>query len=140
MKMVSVKRAAMGKESNSRTTSTTKIRPKASLFEKEPHSFYLTFDTEGYFKNIKISCVLLLRNLIQIQADKSFIRQDIMRELEKVGRITRDVVKDKNMYVEYERVEYAQIAYLLLLNRKYDGKSLEVSFYDPINFADDILV
>ena len=44
------------------------------------------------------------------------------------------------MYVEYERVEYAQIAYLLMQKRKYDGRPFEVSFYDPINFADDILV
>jgi len=49
-------------------------------------------------------------------------------------------VKDKNMYVEYEKVEYAQIAYLLMQTRKYDGRAFDVSFYDPINFADDILV
>jgi hypothetical protein len=60
--------------------------------------------------------------------------------LEKIGKITRFVLKERNIYVEYERVEYAQIAYLLLLNRKYDGKTVEVSFYDPINFADDILI
>ena len=80
MKSVSVKRAAMGKEISSRTT-TTKIRPKSSLFEKEPHSFYLTFDTDGYFRNIKISCVLLVRNVIQTASDKTYVRQDILKEL-----------------------------------------------------------
>lgn len=48
-------------------------------------------------------------------------------------------VKDKNLYCEYERVEYAQICFLILLNRKYDGKSIDVVFYDPLSFADDIL-
>lgn len=54
--------------------------------------------------------------------------------------MTRFVQKDKNIYVEYERVEYAQIAYLILMNRKYEGKSIDVAFYDPINFSDDILI
>lgn len=78
MKTVSVKRAAMGKESNSRSI-TTKVKPKSSLFEKDPHTFYLTFDTEGYFRNIKISCVLLIRNIIKSQSDKTFVRQDILK-------------------------------------------------------------
>ena len=57
-----------------------------------------------------------------------------------MGKVTRFVQKDRNIYVEYERVEYAQIAYLILMNRKYEGRSVDVSFYDPINFSDDILI
>jgi len=26
------------------------------------------------------------------------------------------------------------------MNRKFDGKGFDVSFYDPLNFADDILI
>jgi hypothetical protein len=28
---------------------------------------------------------------------------------------------------------------LILMNRKYDGKSIDIVFYDPLSFADDIL-
>jgi len=48
--------------------------------------------------------------------------------------------KDKNIYVEYERVEYAQICYLLLMRRKFDGRSIDISFYDPLKFGDLILI
>jgi hypothetical protein len=37
-------------------------------------------------------------------------------------------------------VEYAQIAFLLMMNRKYEGKGIDVAFYDALNFADDILI
>ena len=53
----------MAKEVGSKS-SITKVKPKSSLFEKDPYSFYLTFDTIGYFKAMKISCVLLLKNII----------------------------------------------------------------------------
>lgn len=52
----------------------------------------------------------------------------------------RVVHKSQNIYLEYERVEYSQIAYLLISKRKYDGKEIDVLFYDPIKFADDILI
>ena len=65
---------------------------------------------------------------------------DVHREVGKIGPITRIASKDKNIYVEYERVEYAQICYLLLMNRRYDGRAIDLSFYDPFNFADNILV
>lgn len=58
----------------------------------------------------------------------------------KIGPLTRLVSKDRHIYLEYERVEYAQICYLLLINRKYDGKNLDIHFYDPVSFAEDILV
>jgi|LakMenE18May11ns_1017448.scaffolds.fasta_scaffold8919178_1 hypothetical protein len=61
------------------------------------------------------------------------------KELSKIGPITKIAVKDKNLYCEYERVEYAQICFLILMNRKYDGKSIDIVFYDPLSFADDIL-
>lgn len=68
----------MAKENPGRST-ITKVRNKSSLFEREPHSFYLTFDTVGYFKKMKISCVLLLRNVISSQGDKDFIKDDIRK-------------------------------------------------------------
>lgn len=139
MKTVTVKRAIMAKQTPSRTT-TTKVKQKSSLFEREPHSFYLTFDTTGFFKKMKISCVLLLRNIISRNEDKEFIKEDIKKEVSKIGRITKYKNKDKNLYIEYEKVQYAQIAYLLLINRKYEGKTIDVAFYDPLNFSDDILI
>ena len=129
-KTVSVVRALMSKET----------QPKTSLFEKGPHTFYLTFDTVGFFKNMKISCVLLLKNIVQSQMDREYIQKDIRREVEKIGKIENILSKDRNIYVEYSRVEYAQMAYLLLSNRKYDGRNIEIGFYDPVKFADDILL
>lgn len=57
----------------------------------------------------------------------------------KIGPLTRLLSKDRHVYLEYERVEYAQICYLLLMNRKYDGKTIDLHFYDPLKFAEDIL-
>jgi hypothetical protein len=48
---------------------------------------------------MKISCVLLLRNIISSSGDKEFIKEDIKREVSKIGRITRFVNKDKNIYI-----------------------------------------
>jgi hypothetical protein len=89
---------------------------------------------------MKISCILLLKGIISLPSEREFIKQDIRKELEKIGPISKIVTKEKNLYVEYEKVEYAQICYLLLKNRKYEGKPFEASFYDPLNFADDILI
>ena len=60
--------------------------------------------------------------------------------MEKVGPLIKIIHKGMNVYIEYEKVEYSQIAYLILQNKRYDGKPIEVSFYDPIQFADDILI
>ena len=65
---------------------------------------------------------------------------DIRKQVERIGKITRMAHHGLNVYIEYERLEYAQIAYLLLGNRKYDGRQLNISFYDPVRFADDILL
>jgi len=54
----------------------------------------------------------------------------------KVGRVVRMVDYEKNVYIEFERVEYAQIAYLVIGQRRFEGKQVGVSFYDPIHFAD----
>ena len=142
-KTVSVVRALMSKDTQPKTSTTTTVakpRPKTSLFEKGPHTFYLTFDTVGFFKNMKISCVLLLKNIVQSQVDREYIQKDIRKEVEKIGKIENILSKDRNIYIEYSRVEYAQMAYLLLSNRKYDGRNLEIGFYDPVKFADDILL
>lgn len=55
------------------------MKGKTSLFEKDPHSFYLTFDSVGYFKAMKISCVLLLRNIVANQNEKEFVKADIKK-------------------------------------------------------------
>jgi hypothetical protein len=101
---------------------------------------YLTFDTDGFFKNKKISCVLQLKGIIPIGSTPEQIVKDIKTQVEKIGPLVRTVHKNQNVYLEYERVEYSQIAFLLISKRKYDGKDIEVLFYDPIKFADDILV
>ena len=76
---VTVKRAISAKEPHPKTPVSTvnRARPKSSLFEKDPHSFYLTFDTNGFFRDMKISCVLLLRNIVSSQGDREFIKKDI---------------------------------------------------------------
>jgi hypothetical protein len=62
-KQVTIKRAALMAESGKAML--VKSKPKPSLFfEKDSSSYYLTFDTVGFFKNMKISCVLLFRGII----------------------------------------------------------------------------
>ena len=104
------------------------------------NEFYLTFDTVGFFKDKKITCVLLLRSVIPQGANAKATIDDIRKQVERIGKITRMAHHGLNVYIEYERLEYAQIAYLLLGNRKYDGRQLNISFYDPVRFADDILL
>lgn len=72
-KKVVIKRAAlMGNLNNDSLGKSTlnKIKPKSFLFESDIHSHFLTFDTVGFFKNMKISCVILLKNIIYSQAEK----------------------------------------------------------------------
>lgn len=62
-KQVNIKRAALMADTGKSTL--VKSKPKASsFFEKDFSSYYLTFDTVGFFKNMKISCVLLFRGVI----------------------------------------------------------------------------
>ena len=84
--------------------------------------------------------MLLLRGIVPNGANFKATLQDVKKEVEKIGPISKISHHGLNIYIEYERLEYAQIAYLLLMGRKYDGKSLDVSFYDPVKFADDILL
>jgi hypothetical protein len=100
----------------------------------------MTFDTEGFFKNKTVSCVLLLKGIIPVTANVEAVIKDIKTQVEKIGPLVRTAHKNQNVYLEYESVEYSQIAYLLISKRKYDGKEIEVLFYNPIKFADDILV
>lgn len=68
-KQINIKRAAlMINESKKPTIS--KSKPKSYLFEKDLHSHFLTFDTIGFFKSMKISCILLLKNIISSQSEK----------------------------------------------------------------------
>ena len=112
----------------------------SSRFKRDLNEFYATFDTVGYFRNKNISCVLSLRNMIPIGSNIEMVLKDIRKEVEKVGPLVKLTHRGLNIYLEYERVEYSQIAYILLQSRKYDGKQVEVCFYDPIKFADDVLV
>jgi hypothetical protein len=41
----------------------------------------LTFDTVGFFKKMKISCILLLKGIIPLPNEREFIKQDIRKEL-----------------------------------------------------------
>lgn len=44
--------------------------------------------------------------------------------MSKIGGLIKIKDKGKNIYLEYERVEYAQIAYLVISSRKYDQKTI----------------
>ena len=62
-KQVTIKRAALMAETGKGAL--VKSKPKtSSFFEKDSSSYYLTFDTVGFFKSMKISCVLLFRGII----------------------------------------------------------------------------
>ena len=100
---MTVKRAVTAKETQPKVSApaVSKARPKSSLFEKDPHSFYLTFDTNGFFRDMKISCVLLLRNIVNSQVDREFIKKDIEKEVQKIGKVARLAQKDKNIYIEF---------------------------------------
>lgn len=73
---VIAKRSALMK-----TKDKTKIvSMKASKFESLD-DMYVTFDTEGFFKNKKISCVLVLKNIIPIGANKDNILKDVVSQV-----------------------------------------------------------
>ena len=139
-KTVAVKRAALMGAENAKPATSRSKSGKKNLFEKDLSSSYLTFDTVGFFKSKKISCVLLIKGVISLQSEREFVRRDMATQLEKVGRISSIMAKDRNIYVDFERVEDAQIAYLLMMPRKYEGRPLDVSFYDPIDFSNGILL
>ena len=44
-------------------------------------SYFTTFDTVGYFKNLKISCVIVMKNIIPQTVDSEVILNDVKREL-----------------------------------------------------------
>lgn len=72
-----------------------------SMFEKDLHSHFLTFDTVGFFQSMKISCVLVLRNVISSTSEQELIKEDIRKEVVKIGPLTRLVSKDRHVYLEY---------------------------------------
>ena len=69
------------------------------MFETDLNTFYLTLDVDGYFKNMKISCVLLLKNMISSFIYKDEILRDIKREVSKIGPIVKMVDYEKNVYI-----------------------------------------
>lgn len=64
---VNIKRAALMGEG--RVGAGLRAKGK-SMFEKDIHSHFLTFDTVGFFQTMKISCVLVLRNVINSPSEK----------------------------------------------------------------------
>lgn len=74
---VVIKRAALMAET---AKSSVSLRAKGkSMFEKDLHSHFLTFDTVGFFQSMKISCVLVLRNVISSASEQDLIKEDIRR-------------------------------------------------------------
>jgi hypothetical protein len=69
------------------------------MFESDLNTFYLTLDVDGYFKNMKISCVLLLRNIISSFIYKDEIMRDIRKEVSKIGPVVKMVDYEKNIYI-----------------------------------------
>jgi hypothetical protein len=69
------------------------------MFETDLNTFYLTLDVNSYFKDMKVSCVLLLNNVISSFAFKDEIMRDIRREVSKVGPIVKMVDYEKNVYI-----------------------------------------
>lgn len=65
--------------SSSKATVTRPVLTKVNLFEKDLSSFYVTLDTVGLFKNMKISCVLVLRNVVTSLSERDFVVNDIRR-------------------------------------------------------------
>lgn len=63
-KQVTIKRAALMADTAKGSLVKSKPKTSSSFFEKDSSSYYLTFDTVGFFKNMKISCVLLFRGII----------------------------------------------------------------------------
>lgn len=64
----------------------------------------MTFDTDGFFKNKKISCVLLLKGMLPLTSNIDPILKDIKGQVEKIGPLVRITHKNQNVYLEYERV------------------------------------
>jgi hypothetical protein len=54
---------------------------KGSSFSNDMESFYMTFDTVGFFKNHKISCVLMLKNVAPRNVSDEVTTRDLRREL-----------------------------------------------------------
>jgi hypothetical protein len=77
---------------------------RRSMFESDLSTFYLTLDVDGYFKNMKISCVLLLKNIISTFLFKDEIIKDIRKEVSKIGPVVKIVDYEKNIYIEFEKV------------------------------------
>lgn len=77
-----------------------------------------------------------------------FVRKDIRREVEKIGKPVSIVIprrKDGHpdeavgkVYVEFEHENYSIVAYLLLGGKVYDGRETKVEFYDAHLFADKV--
>lgn len=77
---------------------------KISAFEKDYESHYALLDIHSFFKNLKISCVLQLRNIIPLSVDPEVIKKDLLSQLERIGKVLRCVHRQQNVWVEYERV------------------------------------
>ena len=72
---------------------------KTSAFEKDYESHYALLDIHSFFKNLKISCVLQLRNIIPLSVDPEVIKKDILVQLERIGKVVRSVHKQQNVWI-----------------------------------------
>jgi|JI10StandDraft_1071094.scaffolds.fasta_scaffold2122397_1 hypothetical protein len=59
----------------------------------------MTFDTEGFFRNKLVSCVLLLKGIIPATANVEAVLKDIKNQVEKIGPLVRTTHKNLNVYL-----------------------------------------
>ncbi|CAD8062901.1 unnamed protein product [Paramecium primaurelia] len=99
---------------------------------------------------MKVSSVVVINNAVRIKNieddyEYNFIVKDLKKEIEKIGRLISMVVPRKKdgysegigkVFVEFENEQFAKIAIILLQNKKYDGREIDISFYDPRLYAD----
>lgn len=57
---------------------------------------------------------MFFKDIIPPSISGESIVKDLLSQLERVGKIVKAIHKGKSVWIEYEKVEYAQIAYLIL--------------------------
>ena len=57
---------------------------------------------------------MYFKDVIPPKISGDSIVKDMLSQLERIGKVVKTAHKDKSVWVEYEKVEYAQIAYLVL--------------------------
>lgn len=57
----------------------------------------------------------------------------------KIGGVKKVINNGRNLFVEFDRVEYAQIGYIVISQRRYEGKTIDLGFYDVEKYVDGVL-